>query len=73
MEADSLEEKTMHTSRLYETDFYGWTQEQVTLLKAQQWERLDALNLIEEDSRDSVGRTGFSRKMSLHSRATHEP
>jgi hypothetical protein len=38
----------MHTSHLYKTDLYGWTQEQVTLLKAQQWERLDTLNLIEE-------------------------
>jgi hypothetical protein len=44
----------MHTSHLYETDFYGWTQEQVTLLKAQQWERLDTANLIEEI--ESLGR-----------------
>ena len=38
----------MYTSHLYETDFYAWTQEQVTQLKAQQWERLDTVNLIEE-------------------------
>lgn len=38
----------MYTSHLYETDFYAWTQEQVSLLKAQHWERLDTLNLIEE-------------------------
>ncbi len=38
----------MHTSHLYETDFYAWTQEQVGLLKIQQWEQLDAVNLIEE-------------------------
>jgi len=38
----------MYTSPLYETDFYAWTQHQVSLLKAQQWDRLDTVNLIEE-------------------------
>ncbi|MDZ8027768.1 MAG: DUF29 domain-containing protein [Nostoc sp. DedQUE11] len=38
----------MYTSHLYETDFYAWTQEQVSLLKSQEWEQLDTLNLIEE-------------------------
>ncbi len=38
----------MNTSHLYETDFYSWTQEQVSVLKAQQWDRLDTSNLIEE-------------------------
>jgi len=38
----------MYTSHLYETDFYAWTQKQVSLLKTQQWEKLDRLNLIEE-------------------------
>lgn len=38
----------MYTSHLYETDFYGWTQEQVSLLKTQQWNQLDTVNLIEE-------------------------
>lgn len=38
----------MYTSHLYKTDFYGWTQEQVSLLKAQQWNQLDTINLIEE-------------------------
>ena len=38
----------MHTSLLYETDFYAWTQEQVSLLKTQQWDQLDTINLIEE-------------------------
>ncbi|MEH2040661.1 DUF29 domain-containing protein [Nostoc sp.] len=38
----------MYTSHLYEKDFYGWTQKQVSLLKTQQWEQLDTLNLIEE-------------------------
>jgi hypothetical protein len=38
----------MQTSYLYETDFYAWTQEQVSLLKAQHWDQLDAVNLVEE-------------------------
>jgi len=44
----------MYRSHLYETDFYAWTQEQVTQLKAQQWEQLDTVNLIEEI--ESLGR-----------------
>ncbi|AVH74112.1 DUF29 domain-containing protein [Nostoc sp. 'Lobaria pulmonaria (5183) cyanobiont'] len=38
----------MYTSHLYETDFYDWTQKQVSLFKTQQWEQLDTVNLIEE-------------------------
>lgn len=38
----------MYTSSLYETDFYAWTQEQSKLIKAQQWDQVDATNLIEE-------------------------
>ena len=38
----------MHTTDLYEIDFYAWTQEQVSLLKTQQWNELDTINLIEE-------------------------
>ncbi len=38
----------IHTTDLYETDFYAWTQEQVSLLRTQQWNRLDTVNLIEE-------------------------
>ncbi|QHG19980.1 DUF29 domain-containing protein [Nostoc sp. ATCC 53789] len=38
----------MYASHLYETDFYTWTQEQINLLKTQQWEQLDTVNLIEE-------------------------
>lgn len=38
----------MHTTKLYETDFYAWTQEQVNLLKTQQWNEIDTVNLIEE-------------------------
>jgi hypothetical protein len=38
----------MYTSHLYETDLYAWTQEQVSLLKTQEWEQLDTVKLIEE-------------------------
>jgi len=38
----------MYTYNLYKTDFYAWTQEQVSLLTTQQWDQLDTINLIEE-------------------------
>lgn len=38
----------MNASNIYKTDFYAWTQKQVDLLKTQQWDRLDLMNLIEE-------------------------
>ncbi|MBE9056912.1 MULTISPECIES: DUF29 domain-containing protein [Sphaerospermopsis] len=38
----------MNTFELYTTDFHAWTQEQVNLLKTQQWHTLDTVNLIEE-------------------------
>lgn len=38
----------MHTTTLYDQDFYAWTQCQIELLQAQQWEQVDLHNLIEE-------------------------
>ena len=38
----------MQTTTLYDQDFYAWTQHQIELLQAQQWEQLDIDNLIEE-------------------------
>ena len=38
----------MPSPSLYETDFYAWTQEQVTLLRSEQWSQIDLQNLIEE-------------------------
>lgn len=38
----------MYPLHPYETDFYAWTEEQVNLLKANQWDRLDIANLVEE-------------------------
>jgi hypothetical protein len=40
--------ETMKASELYTTDFYAWTQKQVSLLKTQKWDQLDTVNLIEE-------------------------
>jgi predicted nucleic acid-binding Zn-ribbon protein len=44
----------MQTTTLYDQDFYAWTQRQVELLQAQQWEQVDIQNLIEEI--ESLGR-----------------
>ena len=41
-------ETAMPAPSLYQTDFYAWTQEQVSLLRNHQWNQLDLLNLIEE-------------------------
>ena len=35
-------------NQLYDTDFHEWIQEQLNLLKTQQWKQLDTINLIEE-------------------------
>jgi len=44
----------MQTTILYDQDFHAWTQRQVELLQAQQWEQVDIQNLIEEI--ESLGR-----------------
>lgn len=54
----------MHTSHLYETDFYGWTQEQITLLKAQQWDRLDTINLFLYALTDNLFKPHFLNPLS---------
>lgn len=38
----------MSAADLYDRDFYAWTQQQVSLLRSQAWDQLDAANLIEE-------------------------
>ncbi len=45
---ETNEKTAMPAPSLYETDFYAWTQEQVSLLRKYQWSQLDLLNLIEE-------------------------
>ena len=49
----------------YESDFYGWTQEQAALLRAGRLADLDIENLIEE-----VETMGRSEKRELESRLT---
>ena len=49
----------------YDTDFYGWTQEQAALLKAGRLAELDIDNLLEE-----VETMGRSEKRELDSRLT---
>jgi hypothetical protein len=44
----SLPRWKMQTTTLYDQDFYAWTQHQVDLLRAGQWEQVDTENLIEE-------------------------
>ena len=52
-------------SATYETDFYGWTQQQAMLLKNGQFNLADLMNIIEEI--ESMGR---SEKRELQSRLT---
>lgn len=49
-----MQENVILTLSLYDTDFYGWTQEQVSLLKKKQWNLVDVEHLIEEI--ESLGR-----------------
>jgi hypothetical protein len=44
----------MKTTTLYDQDFYAWTQRQIELLQARQWNQVDVENLIEE--LDSLGK-----------------
>src|SRR5436190_22596228 len=50
MQAPEPNPKTIPLSelKLYEADFYAWTQEQARLLRNQQWSWIDLPNLIEE-------------------------
>lgn len=45
---DTNPKTAIPTTSLYETDFWAWTQEQVSLLRDQQWSQVDLENLIEE-------------------------
>jgi hypothetical protein len=44
----------MQVTTLYDQDFYAWTQRQIELLQAREWQQLDIENLIEE--LDSLGK-----------------
>lgn len=60
-----LKENLTMTTATYNTDFYGWTQQQVNLLKSGRFSEMDVTNIIEEI--ESMGR---SEKCSLESRLT---
>ncbi|MGB2924474.1 MAG: DUF29 domain-containing protein [Limnothrix sp.] len=49
-----LQQKSALQNTLYEQDFYAWTQQQIELLKTQNWQDLDLENVIEEIA--SLGR-----------------
>jgi len=51
------------SSQLYDVDFYGWTQQQATVLKAGDFASLDLDNLIDE-----IESMGKSEKRALESR-----
>jgi len=51
------------TAQLYETDFYGWIQNQANMLRARDFAALDLDNLIEE-----IESMGKSEKRDLESR-----
>jgi hypothetical protein len=53
------------TTSTYETDFYGWIQQQAALLKGRQFDAVDLANIIEEI--ESMGRSEYR---SLESRLT---
>ena len=51
MQAPEIKPKTataIPELKLYEADFYAWTQEQAELLRNQQWNQIDLPNLVEE-------------------------
>ncbi len=46
-------------TNLYETDFLSWIEDQVNLLKTQQWQQLDTLNLIVAIRETKIGEQIF--------------
>lgn len=50
-------------SRLYETDFWAWTEEQAEFLRLGKWDRLDIENLVEE-----IQSLGKQQKQELRNR-----
>ncbi len=53
----------MLQEKLYDTDFYRWTQEQAKLLSLGKWEMLDVPNLVEE-----IESLGKQQKQELRNR-----
>lgn len=51
------------TTSLYETDIYAWSQQQVELLQAEEWDKIDWRNITEE-----IDALGASQRNELRNR-----
>ena len=61
--SEKLVSETGAIESLYDTDFYGWTQEQAQVLSSRDWNRLDIEHLVEE-----VESLGKQQRQELRSR-----
>jgi hypothetical protein len=62
MSTKILERKTAKVSRAYEADLYGWVEDQVALLKANEVGSIDASHITRE--LDDMGRSEFDKLVS---------
>jgi Domain of unknown function DUF29 len=62
MSTKTLDRKAAKVSRAYEADLYGWVEDQVTLLKAQEVGSIDASHIMQE--LEDLGRTEFNKVVS---------
>src|SRR5436305_6903510 len=62
MSTKTLDRKTAKVSRAYEADLYGWVEDQVALLKANEVGSIDASNIIRE--LEDLGRSEFDKLVS---------
>jgi hypothetical protein len=62
MSTKTLDRKTAKVARAYDADLYGWVEDQVALLKANEVGSIDASNITRE--LEDLGRSGFNRLVS---------
>jgi hypothetical protein len=62
MSTKTLDRKTVEVGRPYEADLYGWVEDQVVLLKAQEVGSIDASHIMQE--LEDLGRTEFNKVVS---------
>ena len=62
MSTKALDRKTAKVGRAYEADLYGWVEDQVALLKANEVGSIDASHITRE--LDDLGRTEFDKLVS---------
>lgn len=62
MSTETLDRKTGQTTRTYEADLYGWVEDQVALLRANQAGSIDASHITQE--LDDLGRSEFDKLVS---------